>query len=268
MEMNKLQQLLYLNDILLNEMPDYKSQGEKFPKTILEQRRLLRSLMNVRPPKKLSKDFLKVQDIFLRSEVIEKGIVSLEDLKPIKEGSQLYLWQGDITTLKVDAIVNAGNSALLGCFIPCHGCIDNAIHSIAGLQLRNDCEEIIKNQGQEEKTGDAKITKGYNLPSKFVIHTVGPIITGALSERDCSLLKSCYKSSLNLAISKNLKSIAFCCISTGEFHFPNDDAAKIAITTVRELLKEEEKDIKVIFNVFKDEDFALYKKYLKELPKP
>ncbi len=260
--MTNLEKLIRLNQLLLNEMPMYKNEAEKFPKIYGEQRRLLRSLMNVRPSMPLNTEFLTLQDEFLSDEIKSNRIVNLSDLEPTNVNNQIYLWQGDITTLSVDAIVNAANSALLGCFIPCHGCIDNAIHSKAGLQLRRDCDEIIKNQGHEEKTGNAKITNAYNLPSEFVIHTVGPIITGKLTESDCNLLKSCYQSCLNLAISKKLKNIAFCCISTGEFHFPNDKAAEIAVSTVMQILDKTKSEIEVIFNVFKEEDCKLYRELL------
>lgn len=241
-------------------MPQYKNQAKSFDNTPTEQRRLLRSLMNVRSPEPLDDDFLKIQDEFLSDEVQSKGKVTLSDLSSSKVHKQIYLWQGDITTLEVDAIVNAGNSALLGCFIPCHGCIDNAIHSVSGLQLRRECNDIMENQQHSERTGTAKITKAYNLPCNHVIHTVGPIISGNLRQVDCDLLSDCYKSCLELAISNNLKSIAFCCISTGEFCFPNDKASEIAVNTVLKMIKNTE--IEVIFNVFKDIDYKLYSKLL------
>ena len=260
--MNNLEKLFYLNKILLNEMPQHKEQAEKFEKDYQSQRKLLRSLMNVSPPSLVNKKFLHLQDEFLKDEVIKKGIVEISQLIPSKSNNQIYLWQGDITTLKVDAIVNAANSALLGCFIPCHGCIDNAIHSTAGLQLRQECNEIMQKQGKEEKTGKAKITSGYNLPCKCVIHTVGPIITGELTENDCTLLRNCYINCLKLAIENNLKSIAFCCISTGEFCFPNEKASEIAINTVNEFLNETKSEIEVIFNVFKKQDYNIYQRLL------
>lgn len=258
--MKKLEQLLFLNNILLKEMPEYKIQAKKFTKTEEEQHTLLRSLMNLRPPMPISKDFLNIQDEFLKNYVNEKGIISLNALTPIN--NQIYLWQGDITKLKVDSIVNACNTNLLGCFIPCHKCIDNAIHSISGLKLREDCYNIIQKQGYNEPTGIAKITNAYNLPCDYVIHTVGPIINSSLTKNDCDLLASCYKECLTLAINKNLKSIAFCCISTGEYCFPNDKACEIAISTVKQILNETKSEIKVVFNVFKELDFKLYKKLL------
>ncbi len=256
--------LLKLNEILLYEMPENKEQAARFIKDEFSQKRLLRSLMNIRPPMPLEDSFLNLQDEFLKNETLQKGIVKLSDLQPTKKNNRIYLWQGDITKLEVDAIVNAANSALLGCFAPCHGCIDNAIHSAAGLQLRRDCHEIMQKQGHDEPTGKAKITAAYNLPSKNVIHTVGPIIYGDLTEKDCTLLEDCYKSCMELAISNNLKSIAFCCISTGEFHFPNDVAVKIAVRTVKDILEKNNSEIEVIFNVFKDKDYELYREQLGE----
>lgn len=222
---------------------------------------LLRSLMNIRDVYEASEDFLKIQDEYLQIELNKKGIVDINDLKPIQDN--LYLWQGDITTLKCDAIVNAANNKLLGCFIPNHKCIDNCIHTYAGIQLRNECYKIITLQGHDEITGQAKITKAYNLPSKYILHTVGPIINHEVSKEDEELLSSCYRSCLKLAIENNINSIAFCCISTGEFHFPNELAANIAIKTVKEFIKIYNINIKVIFNVFKKEDYDIYYKLLK-----
>ncbi len=262
--MRNLEKIMYLNAVLLSEMPQYKSQAEEFSPSYEEQLRLLRSLMNVRPPMSLDEEFLKVQDELLSEEVKLKGTVKITELRPIKGNKQLYIWKGDITTLEVDAIVNAANAALLGCFIPCHGCIDNAIHSVAGLQLRRECDELIQKQGHEEETGLAKLTMGYNLPSKYVIHTVGPIIRGKLTSKDCELLANSYRNCLQLAITKNMKSIAFCCISTGEFHFPNDKAAEIAVEVIKKVLEEMNSEIEVIFNVFKEEDYRLYRELLGE----
>ena len=213
--------------------------------------------MNVRPPVPVSKDFLKVQDAYLTQRLTERGVTKLEELKPAQPG--IYLWQGDITTLAVDAIVNAANSGMLGCFVPCHGCIDNAIHTYAGVQLRLECSEIMQRQGQEEETGQAKITKAYNLPCRYVLHTVGPIVYGDVTQIDCSLLASCYRSCLDLAAGHVLRSIAFCCISTGEFHFPNELAAEIAIGTVRKWQQQNPDKIEVIFNVFKGSDYVIYR---------
>ncbi len=230
------------------------------PNDILSQKRLLRSLMNVRSPKPISEEFLRVQDDYLQEELSQKHITSVSDLLPLEPG--IYVWQGDITTLACDAIVNAANSGMTGCYYPCHGCIDNAIHSYAGVQLRLECDAIIKAQGHEEPTGTAKITEAYNLPCRYVLHTVGPIITGPLKKQDEDLLASCYHSCLALAEEYGLKSIAFCCISTGEFRFPNQRAAEIAVETVREYRKQTGSEIEVIFNVFKDIDDEIYRELL------
>lgn len=255
--MRRTEQISFLINELLKEMPAYRQSAASFPDDEEDQRRLLRSLMNVRMPGVLSPDFIKVQDALLQSEATAKGIVHTADLEPV-EGTQIYLWQGDITRLDADAIVNAANAEMLGCFVPCHGCIDNAIHSAAGLQLRNECSEIMKKQGHAEPTGAAKITAGYNLPSRYVIHTVGPIVQGAVTAQDHDDLCSCYLSSLKLATEKHLSSIAFCCISTGEFHYPNQAAAKAAVETVRRYLQETDHEIKVIFNVYKEIDRQIY----------
>ena len=233
----------------------------EIPQDFEEQRALLRALMNVRIAKNIDDEFIKVQDEYLKEEIKRKGIVDIDDLKPIKDG--IYLWQGDITTLRCDVIVNAANSGMTGCYVPNHRCIDNCIHSFAGVQLRLECDEIMTKQGYSEPTGQAKITKSYNLQCKYIIHTVGPIINGKLTSEDCDLLESCYKSCLELAVKNNLDSIAFCCISTGEFHFPNDKAAQIAVKTVEEFMKKETSLKKVIFNVFKDMDKEIYRKLLK-----
>lgn len=243
---------------LLREKAEYKT--IPIPDSAADKRRLLRSLMNVRPPAPVSEDFLKVQDEYLQGVLAEKEVTHIQDLTPVQPG--LYLWQGDITTLAVDAIVNAANSAMLGCFVPCHGCIDNAIHSAAGVQLRLECARIMAQQQGEEPTGRAKITRAYNLPCRYVLHTVGPIIDGRVTRQDRELLASCYRSCLELAATYGLKSIAFCCISTGEFHFPNELAAEIAIRTVKTYQQQNPNRMEVIFNVFKDCDYEIYKKLL------
>lgn len=236
----------------------------KIPENIDEQKKLLRALMNLRTPKKIAKEFLDIQDEYLQEELKNRNLVELKNLEEIEEN--IYLWKGDITTLKVDAIVNAANKKLLGCFLPNHTCIDNAIHTFAGIQLRLACNEIMEKQGCDEATGLAKLTKAFNLPSKYIIHTVGPIVDGMLKEEHCKLLESCYISCLELAEKNNLESIAFCCISTGEFRFPNDIAAKIAVATVKKFLErrkvERKSEIKVIFNVFKERDEEIYRKLL------
>lgn len=243
---------------LIREKAEYQTIHQ--PDSAAEKRQLLRALMNVRPPLPVSNEFLKVQDEYLQEEIRRRGTTSLADLTPVQPG--LYLWQGDITTLAVDAIVNAANSRMLGCFVPCHGCIDNAIHSAAGVQLRLECARIMAQQQMEEPTGKAKITKAYNLPCRYVLHTVGPIIHGMVTRRDRELLAACYRSCLELAAEYGLKSVAFCCISTGEFHFPNELAAQIALRTVNAYQQENPNRIEVIFNVFKDCDYEIYKKLL------
>ncbi len=238
-----------------------KEQGYKseIPQDVFEQKRLLRGLMNVRPPTEASAEFLAVQDAYLKEATREKGVTQFSDLKPMQGG--LYLWRGDITTLEVDAIVNAANSALLGCFVPNHTCIDNAIHTFAGVQLRLCCHEIMQKQGYPEPTGSAKLTPGFNLPAKHVLHTVGPIVSGRLTERHCRELASCYESCLALAAENGLKSVAFCCISTGVFGFPQREAARIAVETVKAF--QTHTPIDVVFNVFREADLRLYQALLK-----
>lgn len=242
---------------LLAEQPRYKRIA--VPDEEQAQKDLLRSLMNVRLPAPIDSDFLSVQDAYLKEAIADKGITSLADLQPIENG--IYLWQGDITTLACDAIVNAANSGLTGCYQPLHRCIDNCIHTYAGIQLRNTCAEIIRRQGSEEPAGRAKITPAFNLPCRYVLHTVGPIVGGRLTENDCELLKSCYRSCLKLARDNHVGSIAFCCISTGVFGFPAQKAAQIAVETVREY-QARNVGMKVIFNVFKDEDLRIYRNLL------
>ncbi len=257
--MNYMEQIQILNRHLLDEMPEYEEQAAQFPQEKTAQRRLLRSLMNVRPPMPLSPDFLALQDELLSVEREEKGVVDGDTLPVTAAYPQIAVWQGDITRLKVDAIVDADNSALLGCFCPCHGCIDNAIHSAAGLQLRDECSRVMQAQGHSEPNGKAKLTGGYNLPARYILHTVGPIVQGRVTERDKAELAGCYRSCLTLAAEKGLSSVAFCCISTGEFHFPNREAAEIAMKTVIEFLRAPTSIKKVIFNVFKDTDAQIYR---------
>lgn len=256
--MTQNERRIYIINELLKESDEYKNLD--IPNNVDEQRRLLRSLMNIRKPKPISESFLKIQDEYLKDEISQKGITDISTLKPIQKG--IYLWQGDITTLKCDAIVNAANSGLTGCYYPCHGCIDNAIHSYSGIQLRLECNEIMKKQGYEEPIGKAKITKAYNLPCKYIIHTVGPIIYSNVSKNDEELLSMCYSSCLEIADKMNLKSIAFCCISTGEYRFPNKKAAEIAIATVKKYKSQNNSEIEVIFNVFKNEDYSIYRELL------
>ena len=253
--MTQAQRRLLLIQSLLKEKPAYRDLG--IPAEPESQRQLLRGLLNLRVPQHADADFLQMQDAYLQGETAAKVITDIADLTPIQPG--LYLWQGDITTLKCDAIVNAANSGMTGCYIPNHRCIDNAIHSAAGIQLRNECAQIMEAQGHEEPTGKAKITKGYNLPAKHVIHTVGPIVGMQVTEKQEEELKSCYLNCMKLAEKEGLKSIAFCCISTGEFHFPNKLAAEIAVKTVDKYLSSSKLE-RVIFNVFKEEDYNIYKK--------
>ncbi len=251
--MTQAERRSFLIEYLLSE----RKERITIPSDEYNQKRLLRSLFNIRMPKPVSDEFLQIQDEYLQEENRRKGITDIADLEPIQK--EIYLWQGDITTLKCGAIVNAANSQMLGCFNPCHGCIDNAIHTFAGVQLRRDCNEIMQKQGYDEPTGQAKLTLAYNLPCKYVIHTVGPIVRGRLTQEDRDLLKSCYLSCLKLAEEKYVDSIAFCCISTGVFGFPQREAAQIAVDTVKEYKEESHSDIKVIFNVFKDSDLAIYR---------
>jgi len=257
-----MEQIKVLINTLLREMPEYREQAAQFSGEEAAQRRLLRSLMNVRPPMPLSPEFLAVQNELLSAEREEKGIVESDTLPVTAACPQIAIWQGDITRLRADAIVNAANSALLGCFCPCHGCIDNAIHSAAGLQLRDECSRLMTAQGCPEPNGKAKITGGYNLPSRYILHTVGPIIRGRVTKQDQAELASCYRSCLTLAAEKGLSSVAFCCISTGEFHFPNREAAEIAVKTVTDFLQTSTSVRKVIFNVFKDIDAEIYRNLL------
>ncbi len=266
--MNRLDCLI---QYLIDENPQYAEM--RIPEDLQGKRDLFRALRNVREPKSVSEEFLRLQDEELQAQLQEKGIVELVDIEGIRKGEkffaligkQLSLWQGDITRLSVDAIVNAANAQMLGCFHPLHRCIDNAIHSAAGVQLREECHRLMLQQGHPEPTGRAKITKAYNLPCKYVIHTVGPIIpdgipTGLQKEQ----LASCYRSIMACADENGLESVAFCCISTGEFRFPNQLAAEIAVQTVKDYLTAHpDCSIKhVVFNVFKDEDREIYQRIL------
>ncbi len=256
--MTQIARRKYLIKALLHEHPQYSK--IEIPSDEQEQKILLRSLFNIRLPQSASDKFLAIQDAYLQEETQQKGITRLTDLQSVEQ--EIYLWQGDITTLACDAVVNAANSQMLGCFCPNHGCIDNAIHTYAGVQLRLTCDEIMTQQGHDEPTGQSKITPAFNLPCRYVLHTVGPIIHGRPTKKDEELLASCYRSCLELAEQNGLTSIAFCCISTGEFHFPNDKAAKIATQTVKEYKKETHSEIEVIFNVFKELDYNIYRELL------
>ena len=260
--MTQEERRIYLIEELLKE----RNESAQIPADEKGQRDLLRSLMNVREPRPVSQDFLKIQDEYLQERNQERGITGLAELSPLKKNSALYLWQGDITTLKVDAIVNAANSALLGCFAPLHACIDNCIHTFSGIQLRLACNELMQKQGKPEGTGLCKITPAFNLPCRYVLHTVGPIIQASVGPRDKVLLANCYRNCLEAAAEKGLESVAFCCISTGVFRFPAESAAQIAVKTVEDWLTQNpEKSVKkVVFNVFGNKDLEIYQGILEE----
>lgn len=266
-------------DIFLDKLKEESTDYRKLETggfSLVEKKNAIRSLMNIRMPGTASSELLKLQDEYLQEELTKKGIVTLTDIPTIKEqyGSSLpfsgkvSLWQGDITRLKVGAIVNAANSQMLGCFVPCHRCIDNAIHSAAGIQLRNECNHIMNQRRirygsqYEEPTGTATLTPGYNLPCDYVIHTVGPIVYGTLNDELRQALRNCYESILRCCAENKIKSVAFCCISTGEFHFPNDEAAEIAVETVKDFLVTDNNMERIIFNVFKDNDREIYENIL------
>lgn len=250
------EKLPYLIKYLLSERPDIGLTD--IPENKEEQFRLYRSLVNIRPAVMPDEEYLKAEDEFLQEETAKKGIADISDLAYAEDG--IYLWQGDITALKCGAIVNAANSGMTGCWQPCHNCIDNCIHTFSGVRLRFECAQIIKAQGHEEHTGTAKLTPAYNLPCDYVVHTVGPVVSGRLTKEHCRLLQSCYVSCLETALINGIKSIAFCCISTGVFGFPQKKAAEIAADTVRKFLRSN--DIEVIFNVFTDKDYEIYRKLL------
>ena len=257
-EMNQDDRRKYLIEGLLKERPEYENM--QIPSDAGKQKILLRSLMNIRMPKKMDYAFLQIQDAYLSEENEKKGIVTLADIREAQP--DLYIWKGDITRLRVGAIVNAANSGMTGCYQPCHNCIDNCIHTYAGIQLRNYCNDMMIKQRHEEPTGQAKITPAFNLPCDHVIHTVGPIVQGKLTKKHEHLLISCYESCLRIADENEVKSIAFCCISTGVFMFPNKRAAELAVQTVKQYKEKTKSKIKVIFNVFKEEDERLYKQLL------
>lgn len=246
---------IYLIKKLLNENPEYKD--IQIPQDEKTQRLLLRALFNVREPKRISLKFKVIQDQYLKIENAQKGTIAADSFKP-----GISIWQGDITRLGTDAIVNAANSGMTGCYQPNHACIDNAIHTFAGIELRNKCNELMQKQGHLEETGKAKITPAYNLPSKYVIHTVGPIVQGPVTDLQKEQLKNCYLNCLKLADQNHLQSIAFPCISTGIFSFPNELAAEIAVNTVIEYLQSKTNIKKVVFNVFKEKDRRIYESLL------
>lgn len=256
--MNQTERRRYLIEELLKEHPEYGNM--QISKESDAQKMLLRSLMNIRMPGNTKEEFLRVQDAYLLEENEKKGMVTLADMEELEP--DLFLWKGDITRLKVGAIVNAANSGMTGCYQPCHNCIDNCIHTYAGIQLRSYCDAMMRKQGYEEPAGQAKITPAFNLPCEYVIHTVGPIVHGVLTQKEEKLLISCYDSCLRIAQEHHVESIAFCCISTGVFCFPNDRAAELAVQTVRNYKKETKSGMKVVFNVFKEEDERLYRQLL------
>lgn len=258
-EMNQNEKRVFLIERLLKEQPGYAKMH--IPDQMDEQKTMLRSLMNVRMPGTIDDEFLCVQDEYLQQVNAEKGIVTLSDMEEMQP--DVYIWKGDITRLKVGAIVNAANSGMTGCYQPCHNCIDNCIHTYAGVQLRLTCAKIMREQGYEEPTGQAKITPAYNLPCEYVIHTVGPIVQGKLTKKHEELLASCYRSCLETADENGVASIAFCCISTGVFMFPNQRAAEIAVKTVRTYKETTGSSIKVIFDVFQDFDEEIYRELLR-----
>ena len=256
--MNQSERRQLLIRAFLQERPEYRDIA--IPADADGQRQLLRGLMNLREPQPADAELLRVQDEYLQGETAAKGVTDIADLTPVQPG--LYLWQGDITTLKCDAIVNAANSGMTGCYVPNHRCIDNAIHTYAGVELRLACQKLMQRQGFAEPTGQAKITPAFNLPCRYVLHTVGPIVRGRVTCRDRELLASCYRACLALAAENRLESVAFCCISTGEFGFPNEPAAEIAVQTVKEFLAEQTSVKKVVLNVFKDLDRDIYARLL------
>lgn len=256
--MKQSERRIFLIKSLLQERTEYRDIS--ISADTEEQKQLLRALMNVRAPKPIGTEFLRIQDEYLQYEIAAKGITDVAELTPVQQG--IYLWQGDITTLKCDAVVNAANSGMTGCYIPNHRCIDNEIHTFAGIQLRLVCDNLMEQQGYPEPAGSAKITPAFNLSSRYVLHTVGPVISGKVKKHERELLASCYRSCLELAAENKLESVAFCCISTGEFHFPNELAAEIAVQSVKEFFRLQTGVKKVIFNVFKDLDKNIYQKLL------
>ena len=256
--MKQSERRIFLIKSLLQERTEYRDIS--ISADAEQQKQLLRALMNVRAPQQICTEFWRIQDEYLKYEIAAKGITDVAELTPVQQG--IYLWQGDITTLKCDAVVNAANSGMTGCYIPNHRCIDNAIHTFAGMQLRLVCDNLMEQQGYPESAGSAKITPAFNLPSRYVLHTVGPVISGKVNKYERELLASCYRSCLELAAENKLESVAFCCISTGEFHFPNELAAEIAVQSVKKFFRLQTGVKKVIFNVFKDLDKNIYQKLL------
>ena len=249
--------------VSLHDKASGKYEDIEMPKDTDGKRRILRSLMNIRMPRKISSNVIEVQDEYLKGRSEEKGIITLSDIPEIRKG--LSIWKGDITRLAVDAIVNAANSQMLGCFVPMHTCIDNCIHTYAGVQLRAECSRqmhqlrIKYGSDYEQPTAVPILTDGYNLPAKKVIHVVGPIVQKTLTPALETDLADCYRNTLDMCKENSLKSVAFCCISTGVFHFPNQRAAEIAVETVTDWMSENPGELeRVIFNVFKEEDRVIY----------
>lgn len=265
MNITQDQRLDYLVEEFMTDSGEYKDL-----QTLADsegKRRILRSLMNIRMPRELPGEVLAVQDEYMSGRAEEKGIVRLSDIPIIRDG--LSIWQGDITRLKVDAIVNAANSQMLGCFVPMHTCIDNCIHTFAGVQLRAECnrqmDQLRNRYGRdyEQSTAVPMLTDAYNLPAKKVIHIVGPIVQGHLTPALEKDLADCYRNTLDMCLENDLKSVAFCCISTGVFHFPNKKAAEIAVSTVKDWIAAHPETMeRVIFNIFKDEDRTYYEELL------
>lgn len=269
-DLNHTEKRIFLIRKFLSEDSRYK--GVDIPDDKTEQENLLRSLMNVRLPRDTEQSVIEVQDDYLQERMKENGVVELADISVIRDG--ISIWQGDITRLAVDAIVNAANSQMLGCFVPMHTCIDNCIHTFAGIQLRGECSRqmdqlrIKYGRNYEQPTAVPMLTDAYNLPAKKVIHIVGPIVQYKLSPALEKDLADCYRNTLEMCLENGLKSVAFCCISTGVFHFPNKRAAEIAVETVQEWLSEHPGQMeRVIFNVFKDEDKRIYEGLLPSLSK-
>lgn len=245
---------------LISYMQQENNTEQSVPDEFEDRFEVFRGLQNERPAVKISREFLDVQDAFL-SEFNADGVTDFKSLEPVSD--QLYIWQGDITTLKIDAIVNAANAEMLGCLIPNHNCIDNIIHTKAGAEMRLECAEIMKKQGRKEAVGRAKITSAYNLPADHVIHTVGPVVqNGKVSQMKQDLLAKCYRSCLELADKNNIRALAFCSISTGVFGYPKEAAAKTAVTAVKQYLQDTGSSISVVFNVFDMDDLKIYEKLL------
>lgn len=277
--MDRLDQLLegLQEDAAKQGRPDVLPRGSI--RSVDDKKAAIRGLMNIRMPAGISAELRRLQDDYLQGELREKGIVPLQDIPTVREqygsrhayGDRISLWQGDITRLQAGAIVNAANSRMLGCFVPCHRCIDNAIHSAAGMQLREECDHIMGNRRMqygghyEEPVGTATLTRAYNLPCDYVIHTVGPIVYGSLTDALRQELRNCYDSVLECCVEHRIRSVAFCCISTGEFHFPGDEAAQIAVRAVEDFCESGRGGgvERIIFNVFKDTDRELYEQILK-----